>query len=112
MRISELPEPYKSLANSRRDADFLSQKADRVGDAFIWADTPEKGKFWRAVDAASSAEDLPPIPAQPASDLLTACKWLVGQLQGDSGTGHAHWEQCPEYRAALAAIAKAEGGQS
>ena len=42
-----------------------------------------------------------------APELLSSCKWLVGQLQGDSGTGHSHWEQFPEYRAACAAIRQA-----
>ena len=46
-----------------------------------------------------------------APDLLAACKWMLRQLQGDSGTGRSHWEQFPEYHAALAAIAKAEGGR-
>lgn len=44
------------------------------------------------------------------ADLLTACQWMIQQLQGESGTGDSYWSQFPEYHLALAAIAKAEGG--
>lgn len=111
MRISELPEPYKSLAESRRDADEFSQKTNLLSSAFSWRKTKEGRKFWRDVDNAVAVTDLPMVPSLEPS-LLTACKWLVSQLQGESGAGHSHWEQFPEYRAALEAIAKAEGGRS
>jgi len=67
MRISELPEPYKSLANSRRDADSVAQETDTLAEAFTWSDTPEGGEFWRDVYDAAIADDLPPISAQPAA---------------------------------------------
>jgi hypothetical protein len=107
MLISELPEPYKALAESRRG----KERADtnNLELAFTWKDTPEGFDFWYAIDLAEPGDELSEIPV--IVDLLTACKWLVAQLQGDSGTGHSHWEQFPEYRAALAAISKSEGGQ-
>jgi hypothetical protein len=106
MKISELPESYKALAESRR----TNPDTDDLASAFTWEETPEGFDFWYQIDIAETVDELSDIP--PATDLLTACKWLVGQLQGDSGTGHSHWEQFPEYRAALAAIAKLEGARS
>jgi hypothetical protein len=61
-------------------------------------------------NAAESAANMDLIAAAP--ELLEAVDWLVGQLQGDSATGHSYWKQFPEYRAACDAIAKATGGAS
>lgn len=44
-----------------------------------------------------------------APELLTALKWCLLQLEGESGGCVSHWEQFPEYEAACAAVAKTEG---
>lgn len=64
MKISELPEPYKSLAESRREKDEFSQLTDWVDEAFKGENTLEGWHFWADVHMAQTVADLPPIPPQ------------------------------------------------
>lgn len=61
-----------------------------------------------AIDLPITA-DMRLIAAAP--ELLSFAQWVMGQLQGDSGTGESYWEQFPEYLAGKDAIAKATGGR-
>ena len=72
MKISELPEPYKTLAEKRRrEDDEPNTEIDDLIAAFEWSHTPEGIDFWDAVDNALSEKELPPIPvATPTKGLL------------------------------------------
>lgn len=58
-------------------------------------------------DTASQQHDARLIATAP--DLLAGLKWAIAEMQGDSGTGDSYWTTSPHYRAALAAVHKAEG---
>lgn len=58
--ISELPKPYKSLAEKRREQQY--EKSDRIERAFAWVRTPEDLDFWNNVFRAKTEQELPPIP--------------------------------------------------
>jgi len=52
MKISELPEPYRSLARLREtqpECGGLQKDCDVLFDAFAWGRTPEGDEFWYAV---------------------------------------------------------------
>ena len=61
MKISELTEPYKSLAEMRRG----DRKDDLLACAFEWDDTPEWGAFWGKVRNGFTPE----IPAASLAEL-------------------------------------------
>lgn len=68
-RISQLPEPYKSLAEKRREesTDLKAEKFsdDLLNNAFVWSKTPESKMnfdFWSEVFNAKTEQELPPIP--------------------------------------------------
>lgn len=42
-------------------------------------------------------------------NLAKAVDWFLLTFQGDSGTGHTHWMQFPEYRDAYKALQAAGG---
>lgn len=57
--ISQLPEPYKSLAEKNMSNDF---NPNSLSAAFVW-DTSEEGRsFWNAVYEAKDESELPFIP--------------------------------------------------
>ena len=62
MKISELPEPYKSKAELRRLLYSAETTEDRIGYAFAWYLTPERENFWQAVELAETPGQLPPVP--------------------------------------------------
>jgi hypothetical protein len=45
-----------------------------------------------------------------ATELLDGLRWCIKQMQGDSGTGHSHWEGYPEYLNALATLERIRSG--
>jgi hypothetical protein len=59
--ISELPEPYRSLAEKRRDG--TSDHLISI-HCFRWEKTPEGHFFWHSVWRAKSESELPPIPEE------------------------------------------------
>lgn len=68
MKISELPEPYRSLARLREtqpEYEGQNKDCDELEDAFIWATTPERGSFWYAVNAGKH----PAIPEISLAEL-------------------------------------------
>ena len=100
------------MANKHTPGDWVLTR--RQGKWFVLT-KPDSEPFVGQViagqtTAPESMANLTLIAAAPK--LLDAVDWLVGQLQGDSATGHSYWKQFPEYRAACDAIAKATGGAS
>lgn len=74
-KISKLPEPYKSLAEKRREESEENDKhwhdavvkeygCDNLDYAFNWFDTPENDVFWDAVYEAKDESELPEIPEE------------------------------------------------
>ena len=45
-----------------------------------------------------------------ATELLDGLRWCIGQMQGESGTGHSHWETYREYLDALATLHRVKEG--
>lgn len=70
MKISELPEPYRSLARLRSNqpecwgCEFTTG-GDRLSKAFGWAYTPEGFEFWDDVDNGKK----PKIPVKSLKEL-------------------------------------------
>lgn len=65
--ISELPDEYRELAekNARKSRNKTHEQsiASAISSAFIWAQTPEKGKFWLAVhNHYALGSKLPELP--------------------------------------------------
>ena len=63
---------------------------------FCWAEMDDHYPAWRVeVDALGK--------------IARACDWFLFTFQGDSGTGHTHWQQFPQYLEAIALV-RAAGG--
>lgn len=66
--ISELPEPYKSLAEERKANcnTFLICKDDsgEMTKSFSWYMSVEGFDFWEQVYFAKTESELPPIPEE------------------------------------------------
>lgn len=62
MKIPELPEKYKTLANKRKIEHGINPEADSLLHAFDWLSTPEPERFWRNCHIASDIFTLPPLP--------------------------------------------------
>lgn len=62
MLISQLPEPYKSLAIQRRK-EFKPHQIDEdnLNSAFAWYKTPEKEVFWSKCYRATTKKELPKL---------------------------------------------------
>ena len=66
MKISELPEPYKSLAEMRREqAGNTGDELANSNETFIWAFTLEGGLFWSKLNDGYT----PDIPASSLAEL-------------------------------------------
>ena len=87
---------------------WFSQEYD--ADAYLNERRDNGAIFTIRTDVCTHLDAGASVPAVNA-ELLAGLKWVVGQLQGDSGTGESYWEQFPEYRAACAAITKAEAAK-
>jgi len=73
MKISDLPQPYRALAELR------ARQTPRTGpcyynSGFTWFTSPEKGDFWRDVIADGK---LPPIPQSSLDELARLNLWPV-----------------------------------
>jgi hypothetical protein len=67
MKISELKEPLKSLAEQRRKErtdSFYKEFSDQLGDAFNWSQTREGYNFWSDVDDEKDVSNHPNYPKQ------------------------------------------------
>lgn len=62
MNISELPEPYKSLAIKRRAEYDIKNNEDDLTSAISWLKTKEGYKFWLQLYLAKHSRDLPLYP--------------------------------------------------
>lgn len=63
MNLSELPEPYKSLAEKNRDEQGIpTDYPDDIAFSFRWKTTKEGWDFWDTVFGAETESELPPIP--------------------------------------------------
>jgi len=73
MKISDLPQPYRALAELRR-----KQKPGALdcpfGSGFYWHRSPEEGPFWIQV---FKDDELPPIPMQSLEELHALGIWPV-----------------------------------
>lgn len=80
-----------------RMGDFLMEK--------LGANLSERESFqdFRYVSEAKAKEMI--------DDLAKAVDWFLHIFQGDTGTGHTHWVQFPEYRDAYKALQAAGGPQ-
>jgi hypothetical protein len=73
MKISELPEPYRSLARLRetqREYRGLQKGCDVLCDAFSWGRTPEGGEFWFYVAKGKHAA-IPEISLAELDQIMT-----------------------------------------
>jgi hypothetical protein len=95
------------IDDSVHDCDFAPEIANlieaRVNECFTvlgypgaWDAYPWDGERKRAADNAK--------------ELLDGLRWCIKQMQGDSGTGHSHWEDYPEYLDALATLERIRTG--
>ena len=96
----------RDVRTMRRE--FIIFPANRSLNAVASAHSPHEC-FGPKITEAEAEANARLIAAAP--DLFAGLHWVLHQLQGDSGTGESYWEQFPQYRAAVAAIAKAEGGK-
>lgn len=64
MNISDLPEDYRELAETRREELGVDPEADSLAAAFDWPDSPEGAYFWIQCHNASDKSDLPPLPKE------------------------------------------------
>jgi hypothetical protein len=70
MTLSELPEPYKSLAIQRISECATGVMSDFLSTAFIWDETEEGVDFWVKVHCAKTIDQLPPIPKKENETLI------------------------------------------
>lgn len=64
MNISQLPQPYRRMAELRRRQWRVDLEEDNLTrtTCFVWRITPEDHIFWSACNQAQNPQDLPPIP--------------------------------------------------
>ena len=83
MKISELPEPYKTRAEKRRREDVVPHmKADVISKAFVWMKTPEGISFWNDVHEVQSVEQLPPIPLPTKGEICAILQQVSDEHDG------------------------------
>ena len=88
MKISELPEPYKTLAEKRRrEDDDPNMEADDPISAFVWTHTPEGSDFWDDVHGAQSVEQLPPIPSPTKGEICVILQQVSDEYDGQVNLG-------------------------
>jgi len=80
MKISDLPQPYRALAELRKRQDTTSEFGRRQEDkrktlagSFEWSVTPEKMQWWNDVDDGKR----PPIPQSSLDELARLNLWPV-----------------------------------
>jgi hypothetical protein len=75
MLISELPQPYKALAEKRREEEkstyFYSKNSDSIIKAFNWSDTTEDNGFWHDCHYAQNESELPSFSYNFNEDITT-----------------------------------------
>lgn len=66
MLISELPQPYKALAEKRRKEYNKKHEftgiSDNLAISFFWNTSKERRDFWYKCDIAKTESELPPYP--------------------------------------------------
>lgn len=77
--VSKLPEPYKSLAELRRDQS-PAVTSDELDLAFSWEEAPEPDQFWPAVYNG----ELPVIPVRSIEDLKSRGTFSIPEYTGGS----------------------------
>lgn len=74
MKITDLPSPYRELAEMRHDKTPIKDEiyyfleTNGVDVAFVWYDTPEGTDFWAKVNIGQ-------LPEIPASSLKEFAEW-------------------------------------
>ena len=71
MKISDLPDEYRALAEKRREEEtdsIYSNISNDLARAFYWHATPEGGEFWVDVAWAFTTDELPSIPGHNPAD--------------------------------------------
>lgn len=77
--ISKLPEPYKSLAELRREQ-FGQPDEDKLTVAFLWKDTLEGEEFWDEIYTLGT----PIIPPKSIEDLKSRGTFSIPEYTGGS----------------------------
>lgn len=89
MKITDLPSPYRELAEMRHDKTPIKDEiyyfleTNGVDVAFVWYDTPEGTDFWAKVNIGQ-------LPEIPASSLKELAEWQKSKLP------EANPHHCPE----------------
>jgi hypothetical protein len=65
MKISQLPEPYKSLALANQKAQGTEVNTDELADAFLWDDSKQGYAFWEAINNGTNPYRYIETPSVP-----------------------------------------------